>query len=227
MKISLHFNKEKHNITLAGNAKLCDLNDFIHKSFGIPATQQKIIFKGKLLTAPMEPLVDGMKLLLIVADNSDAVKNTNPFSKLIRKSSPTAVKPTRLKPALTSVASKSINDNLSETSHKLITNKGLPAGFLSTSSKMQETMPSKTLYVRNTKGNRATFAFENNAIVSVDDNGEIEEIPLPLITDSVALPIRTHPGYFALGVMHDSTKKWFYFIPEQYKKLIMFLLRMS
>lgn len=226
MKVSIRFKNENHEISLPQNAKLYSLTDELTRRFNIPVENQKIIWKGKPMTVPMEPLVDGMKLMLIVVDNQVLQKEKNPFLALFGHSSKTVKQPNRPRPVASTAAPKNvIRDTLRETSHALITNKGLPTGFTPTSTKIQEMMPEKPLFIRNSKGNRATFSFDDHAIVSVDDNGAVEKIPIPLISDAVALPIKTHPGYFALGVKIDATAKWFYFIPSQYQTLIMVLLR--
>ena len=204
MDVQIRFKNETHDFQLPKDATLGLLMNEINSKLQIPQDQQKIICKGKPLKSPTDQLINGMKLLLMATTPAFTSKVTN--------------NPPRS--GFNSFYRPQIIDNLKEPYHVLVTNKGLPEGYTPTSQFQQSVFPNSPIIIRNMKGQKATLAFESDALFSTSDDGSIERIFFSNITASKLIEIPTHHGYYALGLMTNTGNKWFYFIPNQITQLI-------
>ena len=204
MQVSLRFKNETHQFQLPLAAKLALLMNEVNEKLSIPPEKQKIIFKGKPLQST-EELNDGMKLLLMAQTSPALTSNSSANNRL---------------PRMNLYFTHQIIDTLRESYHVTVINMGLPQDYTKTSQYQQSVFPNSPIYIRNMDGERATLAFESDALFSVSDSGKAERIFLSDILCNSMIEIPTHPGYYALGLMTRNGNKWFYFVPNQFKDLI-------
>ena len=202
MQVYLRFKNETHDFKLPKNANVAILMEQINKELMIPPEKQKLIYRGRPLKSPTDELSDGMKLLLTAMASPIITAAEN---KQIRSSF---------------MFRPQIIDTLKERYHLDVIEKGLPEGVTKTSQYQQSIFPASPLFVRNSKGERATLAFESDALFSVDDSSNAERIFISDILNFSLIQIQSNPGYYALGLMTKKGNKWFYFIPNQFTQLI-------
>lgn len=207
MQVLLRFNNQNHEFNIPKDANLEVLQDEITKKLEIPKERQKIVLRGKPLNTN-DVLTQGMKLLLMASASPGFKSNTS----INQPRMPNM----RYKPQ--------IIDTLKEPQHRFIINKGLPEGFLPTSQYETAVLPKVPFVVKNTEGLRTTLSFESDAIFSQASDGSTERIFCSNIKAMSLIPIDTYPGYLALGMMTNEGNRWFYFIPQQYQKLIRAIL---
>jgi len=202
MQVYLRFKNETHDFKLPKNANVGLLMEQINKELEIPPEKQKIIYRGRPLKSPTDELSDGMKLLLtaITGPVLNAAENK------------------QIRPNF--MFRPQIIDTLKERYHLDVIEKGLPEGATKDSQYQQSIFPSTPLFVRNSKGERASLAFESDALFSVDDSSNAERIFFSDVLSSSVIQIPSNPGYYALGLMTKKGNKWFYFIPNQFTQLV-------
>ena len=199
------FKNQFHQFQFDAGATLASLMSEIASKLNVPVESQKIICKGKSLTAPMEPLVDGMKLLLM-ATSAPPVMNTNPPPANTRKYS---------------LFVPTIIDTLKEPYHQEIIKLGPPEGYIKPNKFQTTVLPQQLMYVREGTGKRSILSFESDALFLQNDDGTVERIFFTEIVKTAVLTIPDSDGNFvALGMITKSGNKWIYFIASQYTNLI-------
>lgn len=208
MNVQLRYQNQNHDFQFENGATLASLMTAITSKFQIPAESQKIIFRGKSLTN-VEPLVNGMKLLLMVS-GTPPVLNSNTQVATPRKFSsfvPTVI------------------DTLRESNHKEILALGLPEGYIKPSKYSTSVLPSVPFYVRETSGKRSILSIETDALFLQNDDGTVERIFFTEIIKSAQIVIPDTNGEFiAIGLITKQGNRWIYWIPNQYCNLFKVIL---
>lgn len=202
MQVQLRYQNETHDFQFPSGASVSSLMEVIARQFSIPPENQKIICKGKPLSAPFDPLVNGSKILLM-ASSILPQKVASPASATNRNSYP-----------------QSINSSIREDIFKMAP----PNGVTKSHPFQSSILPNEPLHVVDEKGKVVDMFFESDALFFRCDE-YTERIFFAEIRGYIQ---QDHPhqiGYFSLGLQIPNKNKWVYFVPSQYKNLVSSIIR--
>lgn len=217
MKIIIRYNSNSYTIELDDDATVATLMEKVESSTGIPATNQKLIFKGKNLS-------DQSSLL-------STFRITN-NSKILLIGSATVPEPVVTAPAPTPLMDFSMrsprilrDEYLTAPPHSDIIKKGVPEKAMDGGNFQMESLPNEPFIVRDNVGDIATLSFRSDDLVinSEKNNHRI------FYHEIVSFGIQAIPGYeqkyIAIGFHIKAKKIWVYFVPKQYRGIIELILQ--
>lgn len=210
MKITIRYFRSSYTVELPDDATVAQLKDEITKLVNIPAENQKLTFHGTQLTESANTLSsykikNGHKILLVASGVDKNETNTTTQSEAPKTPQPT----TPPQP------------------DKAIVDLGPPAGALKSFQTEVTILPKEPLIVR-TKLGLAKLQFETEGlfIQYVDKKEDNSDIPSERIFSTDIKSYSTEPNsknkndYFHLCLRLTNDERIFYFLPNQYKRII-------
>lgn len=214
MKVMVRFNRANHIIELPEDSKVENLKEQVEKLLQVPANKQKIVFKGKTLAPEDQGLsalsvVNGSKLLLF---GSAGGESDNEQEKSVEKVS-TCLNMYRDPPQI----------------DEQIVALGAPKGALPNFQADVSVLPQTPFVIRTNKG-VAKMNIETNAFfLQYDENKENNPQYAERIffsdMSSCAFIQDKPDDYVHIAFYANSQPVIFYFIPNQYKRTLLKILR--
>jgi hypothetical protein len=185
------------------DASVPQLQSQIRKEFGFAPSQQRIIFKGKVLSHKREKLqsygiLDGFKVLLLADETSAQPEELGPRR---------GRRPPR-------------SERVGGILNARVVRGGPPAGSLKGMKGPNGVLPRDPFIVYNTNGTLVKLWIETDAFWADASSEESERL---FYTDITALTCPDLAGYedqYCAIVLETVVMRAFYFIPKQYTKLI-------
>uniref|UniRef100_A0A0B6ZHB9 Ubiquitin-like domain-containing protein n=2 Tax=Arion vulgaris TaxID=1028688 RepID=A0A0B6ZHB9_9EUPU len=210
------FKKEKHEVSFPVNQTVAKLKTHIEKLTGVPATLQKIMYKGLArddVTLQDLKVVSGAKLMVVGSTLNDVLSVSAPSPKELQ--------------AEEKASAKAAKEPFSEQKqHKKVLDKygkpdDVPVGIKSHNDSLPQ-VPLSGMYNKAGGKVRLTFKMEADQLW-LGTKERTDKIPMQSIKAVVSEPIKDHEEYHIMGIQlgpTEASRYWIYWVPAQYVEAI-------
>uniref|UniRef100_A0A2C9K227 Ubiquitin-like domain-containing protein n=1 Tax=Biomphalaria glabrata TaxID=6526 RepID=A0A2C9K227_BIOGL len=210
------FKKEKYDVSFPADHTVSKLKSHIEKLTGVPATLQKIMYKGLAkdeMTLRELKVVKGAKLMVVGSTLTDVLSVSAPSTKELQ--------------AEEKATAKVVKEPLSEQKqHRKVLDKygkpdDVPVGIRNHSERLPP-VPLSGMYNKAGGKVRLTFKMEADQLW-LGTKERTDKIPMQSIKAVVSEPIKDHEEYHIMGIQlgpTEASRYWVYWVPAQYVEAI-------
>ncbi|CAL1545853.1 unnamed protein product [Lymnaea stagnalis] len=210
------FKKEKYEVSFPLDNTVTKLKSHIEKLTGVPATLQKIMYKGLArdeMTLRELKVVKGAKLMVVGSTLTDVLSVSAPTPKDLQAEEKAAAK----------VAKEPLSE---QKQHKKVLDKygkpdDVPVGLKNHSERLPS-VPLSGMYNKAGGKVRLTFKMEADQLW-LGTKERTDKIPMQSIKAVVSEPIKDHEEYHIMGIQlgpTEASRYWVYWVPAQYVEAI-------
>ncbi|XP_012940298.1 ubiquitin domain-containing protein UBFD1 isoform X2 [Aplysia californica] len=210
------FKKEKHEVSFPFDHTVSKLKSHIEKITGVPASLQKIMYKGLAkddVTLRDLKVVKGAKIMVVGSTLNDVLSVSAPASKELQ--------------AEEKASAKAAKEPLSEQKqHKKVLDKygkpdDVPVGIKKCTEPLPQ-VPLSGMYNKAGGKVRLTFKMESDQLW-IGTKERTDKIPMQSIKAVVSEAIKGHEDYHIMGIQlgpTEASRYWVYWVPAQYVEAV-------